>query len=60
MFTNLLSYIGLKKPTLLKFYRGLSFLFVIIINLRGFDILKVSKILEISKNSRYNKFLIIY
>ena len=54
---NLLLYIRLKKPTLSKFYRKLLFLFIIVINLGGFNILKIIKILN---KSRYNKFLIIY
>ena len=57
IFTNLLSYIGLKKPTLLKFHRKLLFSFVIVIDLGNFDILKISKILN---RPRYNKFLTIY
>ena len=57
MFTNLLLYIKLKKPTLLKFYRKLLFLFIIIIVLGGFNILKILKILN---KPRYNKFSIIY
>ena len=54
IFTNLLLYIKLKKFTLLKFYRKLLFLFIIIINLKNFNILKILN------KSRYNKFLIIY
>ena len=60
ILTDLLSYIKLKKCTLLKFYRGLLFSFIIIIDLKGSNILKISKILKILKDSRYNRFLIIY
>ena len=60
ILTNLLSYIRLKKSTLLKFYRKLLFLFVIITNLRGFNILRISKVSKTSKDSRYNEFSIIY
>ena len=54
MLTDLLSYIRLKKFTLLKFYRKLLFLFIIVINLGDFDILKTLN------KPRYNRFLIIY
>ena len=60
MLTDLLSYIELKKPTLLRFYRELSFLFIIVIGSKGSNILKISKIPKTSKNPRYNKFSIIY
>ena len=62
MFTNLLSYIRLKKFTLSRFYFIFTFLllFVIVINLKGFNISKISRILKILRNSRYNKFLTIY
>ena len=57
MFTNLLSYIKLKKFTSLKFYRKLLFLSIAVIGLGNFNILKISKILN---KPRYNKFSIIY
>ena len=57
IFTNLLSYIRLKKLTLLKFYRELLFLFIVVINLRGFGI---SKALKASNKPHYNKFSMIY
>ena len=54
MLTDLLSYIKLKKPTLLRFYHKLLFLFIVVIGLKDFNILKILG------ESRYNKFLIIY
>ena len=57
IFTDLLSYIRLKKLTSLKFYRKLLFSFIIVINLRGFNILKI---LKISNKPRYNEFSTIY
>ena len=57
IFTDLLSYIELKKLTLSKFYRELLFSFIIVIDLGGFNILKSLKILN---KPRYNEFLIIY
>ena len=57
MLTDLLSYIRLKKFTLLKFYYKLLFLSIIVTDLKDFNILKISKI---SNKPRYNKFLIIY
>ena len=57
MLTHLLSYIELKKFILLKFYFIFSFLSIIVIGLKDFNILKILKILN---KSRYNKFLAIY